>query len=403
MDMELTFLSPAFLYGADKTRPEFRIPSLIGQMRYWWRMTQYWSAGNFEQLKSNEGEIFGIADETGSKAKPFSLYLAQKPEIKASPTPNQTMKKGQPVQGKYDFPTKGRGVQYFFYPFMRHDGLFKWIPEGSKVRLKMKFKPGADRRQPILLSLFLLSRFGGLGGRSRRGAGAIELAGDDLFKLTEKDLIDYVRSEQRDTLPGHEAFRLIHPSSPLWLALQNARRVKKSHPPQAGWDAALNAVGSAMQNFRTTQKICLGNKGKVDPDFIQEAIDLHRHYADPSHHSPPDPNTKDAFGLPRIINFTSCQPPARNALTITPYKQNGPDSFEESRRASPLHITVNRSGGKYYCTLLVLWDGLKFLPPGTDIRVKHKHNSNVSKYPVIQHPPVDKLEAFLNLTPMTTI
>lgn len=403
MEITLKFLSPAFLYGTDKTKPEFRIPSLIGQMRYWWRMTQDWSSGNFEQFKEKEGEIFGIVDERGAEAKPFYVYLAKKPEIRQCPSVNPVMQRGQPVSGLFSFPSRGNGVAYFFYPFMRHEGQFKWIPERSEVKLIFEFKPGADR-QHLILSLFLLGRFGGLGGRSRRGAGAIELTGDDLFNLTEKHLAKYVASkpEAREYLPYHEFFNHIHQNSPLWSALKNTARVKKSHPPQNGWDSALNAVGSIMQNFRTTQRICDGNTGRVDPDFIQEAIDLHRHFADSAHNAPPNPITKDAFGLPRIINFTSCQPPARNALTINAYKRNGND-FEESRRASPLHITVNRSGNQYYCTLIALWDGIGFLPFNQDVRVKYRQNNNPSRFPVVGNPPVDKLEAFLKLSPLTNL
>jgi hypothetical protein len=103
--------------------------------------------------------------------------------------------------------------------------------------------------------------------------------------------------------------------------------------------------------------------------------------------------TKDAFGLPRIVNF-STKP--KGSLTITLYPNPIKDGDKEMRRASPLHITVNKNKqNEYYCTLLILWDGLAFLPPNDlKIRIK-KGNMKVSDYPILNNPGPEKLEAFL--------
>ncbi len=68
MEIRVTFLTPAFLYGVDKNKPEFRIPSLIGQMCYWWSMTQDWS--DIKNLREKEGEVFEMV--AGNK-KSFPL------------------------------------------------------------------------------------------------------------------------------------------------------------------------------------------------------------------------------------------------------------------------------------------------------------------------------------------
>ena len=77
MEIKLTFLTPTFLYGANPTEPEFRIASLIGQMRYWWRMTQDWSS--IPEMRKRESEIFGLGD---SGAKSFYIWLIEKTPIK---------------------------------------------------------------------------------------------------------------------------------------------------------------------------------------------------------------------------------------------------------------------------------------------------------------------------------
>ena len=76
VEIRVTFLTPAFLYGADQNKPEFRIPSLIGQMRYWWRMTQDWS--DIENLRKKEGEVFGLVAGNKARAKPFFIHLKDK-------------------------------------------------------------------------------------------------------------------------------------------------------------------------------------------------------------------------------------------------------------------------------------------------------------------------------------
>jgi hypothetical protein len=49
----------------------------------------------------------------------------------------------------FKFPTKNLGIQYFFYPFMRHAGGFLWIPAGYKpmVEFELVIKDEAIRNQ----------------------------------------------------------------------------------------------------------------------------------------------------------------------------------------------------------------------------------------------------------------
>ncbi|RUM75097.1 MAG: type III-B CRISPR module RAMP protein Cmr1, partial [Sulfurovum sp.] len=73
MSQELTFecetITPMFMYGADGKTPELRPASIKGVMRFWWRAIH----GNLslEDLKEQEGEIFGDTDKKSS----FSIKL----------------------------------------------------------------------------------------------------------------------------------------------------------------------------------------------------------------------------------------------------------------------------------------------------------------------------------------
>jgi CRISPR/Cas system CMR-associated protein Cmr1 (group 7 of RAMP superfamily) len=375
-------------------------------MRYWWRMTQDWS--DIENLREKEGKVFGMVAGNKARAKPFFIHLKDKSSF-TIPQPEPVLQRngkqatdrlGNPL---FKFPSEHSGISYFFYPFMRRPGRFHWLPDGLQVSLSIDFSEPAvdDTIRQVFLSLFLLARFGGLGSRSRRGAGGIEIDGHELFNLTENHLSDYITaSGDKKTLPGHSYFSQIDSKSPIFRALSNsALRFKQFKPKASTWQEALDPIGCIMQRFRTKQRLLAGNTSGVDPDFVREAIELHEHFENPAAYRPPA-LTKDVFGLPRVIHFTSCDPKIRNAWIISPYKKETGNTIKEMRRASPLHITVNRdSNNQYYCTLLILWelsDSLEFLPDGIDIRIKRRGNKDKDTYPKLDSPTdPTKLEEFL--------
>lgn len=79
MKLRIEFLTPAFLYGVVQRKSEFRIPSLVGQMRYWWRMTRDWY--NVVTLRNDEAKVFGLGMK---KRSPSICGRFQK--ISAGPT-----------------------------------------------------------------------------------------------------------------------------------------------------------------------------------------------------------------------------------------------------------------------------------------------------------------------------
>lgn len=66
---ECETITPMFMYGADGTTPELRPASIKGVMRFWWRAIH----GNLslDELKRQEGEIFGSTDKRSS----FSIKI----------------------------------------------------------------------------------------------------------------------------------------------------------------------------------------------------------------------------------------------------------------------------------------------------------------------------------------
>ncbi len=65
-----------FLAGADGKTPELRPPSIKGLMRFWWRAMN----GHLplEELKKEEGKIFGTSDEKIGRSK-FNIRIKKQP------------------------------------------------------------------------------------------------------------------------------------------------------------------------------------------------------------------------------------------------------------------------------------------------------------------------------------
>ncbi len=59
------FISPAFIYGANK-EPEFRIPSLKGIIRYWWRAAKVLPT---QELREEESKLFGSSSNKYGKSQ----------------------------------------------------------------------------------------------------------------------------------------------------------------------------------------------------------------------------------------------------------------------------------------------------------------------------------------------
>lgn len=136
-------LTPMFLSGANKGKPEFRLPPFKGVMRYWWRAAQ--RAREPEWLKRNEAELFGAGGDTGGASK-FKL------------------KRSDDVELSY-------GGRAYMLPHKN---------ELSKNHIKGNFSIRIMGRDPGVLDtaaeVFELSAIlGGVGKRTRRGFGAFYL------------------------------------------------------------------------------------------------------------------------------------------------------------------------------------------------------------------------------------
>lgn len=130
-----------FLAGYDGTTPELRSPSIKGMMRFWWRALNGYLS--LYELKKKEGEIFGSSDKEIGRSKINIQVTSKRLEI----------------------------GEYYILP---HKSNFKprGLSPGQKISISLSFYDNIDEYSNILKVSLLL---GGLGKRSRRGFGSVNI------------------------------------------------------------------------------------------------------------------------------------------------------------------------------------------------------------------------------------
>jgi CRISPR-associated protein Cmr1 len=306
-----------------------RASAIRGQLRYWWRLLQPRTAA--ELLFAAESELWGGISREGPTASQVRLRVLNAGPVKLTPAFQYVT---QPGQAAYT-PKQVRHLNAY--------ALFPAQSEPTKLA-----EPGIDFTLEIACpsahwpdvekALRWWATFGGLGARTRRGLGAVEIAGLEMVNADE-----VVKAGGR-------------------LALRN--------PCSNAMDAWNEAV-DRLKLYRQGEG-CGRNPGNKpnrpgrsrwpEPDMIRRLTKKHA-----EGHKPQHPLEKyyprAAFGLPIVFHFQSSDDPEQVILE--------PNDDRHDRMASPLVLRPYRAhGGKYQPAALLLPGWEKAL--NTDLRLKDK-------------------------------
>ncbi len=149
--VEVKTVTPLFLGGADpRGQPELRPPAFRGAMRYWYRAVLGGVIGDqdLKSLRKLEREVFGDT-ECGS---PFSIQIQQVP-LKTDRKP--------------------------ILPHKTPSGSRMAFSEGQQFQVILRTSRPADPLVwvNVCMAFNLVIWLGGLGLRSRRGAGSLQVVG----------------------------------------------------------------------------------------------------------------------------------------------------------------------------------------------------------------------------------
>ncbi|GFP23428.1 CRISPR-associated protein Cmr1 [Candidatus Hakubella thermalkaliphila] len=380
----LKFVTPAFIAGQDnRNSSEFRVPSLKGLLRFWWRAFQPFPTT--EGLFETESEIFGNTQKRCS----FSIQLDQPLQSLAWRSRGHAFSVGR------------NGIKYLFFSMYQmgrgSPGRASWIEPGRTVSLRFRFFRDQALHE-IVTALWSLENFGGIGARSRRGAGSFQITKITLPQgLTGLPQFmcqgwaprtGNLRGEIQDFL--NQGISLIAPAAtgiPNYSAYRRGVSALKVLVNQTytGWEEAADDIGQRLARFRKSDLVRSG------APFHNEARALHT-FATSGTYPPsgPNPITKAGFGLPIIYRFRDRSPGARGLIPESVTASGA----ETERRGSALFIKIGRlpNSNQHYVAVLFLWS--QFLPGGEMIRLRQTGGKGVSTHDV-QQPNRTVVDNFL--------
>ena len=262
---ELETITPLFMAGADQATAEIRAPSFRGPMRYWQRALVGGLVGTdteaLRKVAIEENTVFGATD-TGSVVRvriPRQLpaqHKAQLPEFK-----------------RESYGRPGSGKDYLLWSMERSGGgpkPRKYFPTGTSFPLILSARGGNEAIfQKGIAAFWLLTHLGGIGARSRRCAGSLQVTGNSqlagsiasfLFDIPEDPLalctglasgIQTARS-----LYGYAALPL--KDANFDVLSSNTCRIWILLPGKKLWDTenlAMRYIGASLREYRASKPI----------------------------------------------------------------------------------------------------------------------------------------------------
>ncbi len=350
----LEILTPLFLAGADQEDAELRAPSFRGAMRYWLRALLgglYGTSGpGLTRVWNEEKSVFGTTDQGSAVMIRLELDGLGAPEtFEREHALRDSRGQWQPTGRDY--------LLWSMTPMGREAR--RYYPAGRTFTLTLSVR-GQDR-VPLdkdVAALWLLVYLGGLGSRSRRGAGSLavtEVEGWDHNRLSFETPAT-PQAFKAFLVQGLEKARGLfdaaangaHAQPPRFDALEPARGDERSlwvvhHvPPWIGSKPVQEALGASMRDFR--------NRRPPDHDNVAQWL---------TGRATPPTVERAAFGLPLPFRYSNGGP--RGVVQST----------NADRRSSPVLLRVAKLGGAtpQYVGVIVLFRA-RLLPPGESLAVK---------------------------------
>ena len=348
LEVRFKVVTPCFL-GGHGHQAELRLPSIKGVLRFWWRAITYARMaeanrdGIIERLASEERCLFGSSG-TGQSRLIMSLDAdAAKPHV---------LKKCTILEDERGA-TVGAGARYLGYGMMAaFPSRDKGTEAGQLTRsclaapFDVSLRIGARETrslQAITPALRLFGMLGGLGSKSRKGYGSVNLSfleGDGVERWHPPRAEDEYREELHALLRHAEGYH----DEPDISAFSAHARVELFESRRTPFEA-LNAYGEAMVRYRSW-----GKNNRILSRERSECRFPEDH--DWMYDRPPSPDfhpRRVVFGLPHNYGQRKTVEPA-----------------DHDRRASPLLFHVHEIGSRYAGVAVLLRS--RFLPQDERIR-----------------------------------
>lgn len=325
-------ITPMFLAGADGTTPELRPASIKGALRFWWRAMN----GHLpiDEMRKLEGEIFGSTKQRSKIIIRTELIDAKCGNINKSETL--------------------LGRDYLMYSIFMNEK--EAITSGT---FKVVFS--SIDKEALLEATYcfwLLSNFGALGTRSRRGCGRFIIQSctsnkyDFKFKNTSNNLTEHTEylRQSLNSIKKYFGINSVNTKT-LYPNFQNYSIYIIDNGCNKAEDA-LNKIGELYMNFRRRRQPDY-NSVKT---FISDGLR-------------PQTIEKATFGLPISYRFRSLG--GKSAMI------EGGNKI--TRSASSLIIEIIKIGDKYHPMIINF--NSQLLESGVSLKISSKEQKNNTAYP----------------------
>lgn len=372
LTVTLETVTPLFLGGADpRGAPELRAPPFRGAMRYWLRALT--GAAGEQVMRQHEDHLFGAGGDQGA-AGAINVRIVHQAGRRSLPQKSYTNLTGNQTGIAYSwFAARGTRKEPERSAIM--PATFTLLLSAPRSK-----QPGHDLKQAEAV-LWLLTRLGGIGARSRRFAGSVQVT---------------------ETQPSPSAFSLpVRASSPQALAEEIANGIQAArqafniqtlaapaptefdvlHPERcrvfvlnqtfSSWTQAVDAVGLVHQQFRHLRQ----------PDYntVKQAMT--------SGQDLKGPVERAAFGLPIPFFYRSLNNRTATLQAEQPVK--GKKEKEKiDRRASPLWMRAVKLSNNQYA-VVITWFKSQFLPANANLLLTERGQPDLHGSAL----PTDKLIA----------
>jgi CRISPR-associated protein Cmr1 len=162
--LKLVTTAPTFLKGADpKGDPEFRAASIRGQLRYWLRAMLGAYTQDLKEIWKHESAVFGSTERGSVVTVRVSRGVVKQNEESNEPRDNRNPPRYKPYLLPHRPNDREKSPDYAIRP-------------GTQVTLDLLTRPAVTFPEDVKNALSLWLLLGGVGKRSRRMMGGLQLA-----------------------------------------------------------------------------------------------------------------------------------------------------------------------------------------------------------------------------------
>lgn len=346
---EYELITPLFGGGTETQKADLvtviRVPSIRGQLRFWWRAIRGGQfGGSLQKMKEAEDEIFGAAsvgDKSSTSQVQIDLRVTSSGQNLTSVTDRGRQVPIYEISSPYG---------YAAFP-LREKNL--GVVGGVSFSLLLSYP--AQIRVEVEAALWAWEMFGGIGGRTRRGFGALQLK-------SYKPDASKIRKDIEEGLKKHSAGNAFPRNVPHLDTGSSSLKITAVH---SSVDEAWKYLLRELKNFRQHRRPVdpetkrPGRSYWPEPDEIRSLTGRHTS-SHKARLSTVSKFPRAVFGLPIIFQFNPHDVGAGDPKATT---LEGKDN-NQKRMASPVILRPLASANSQAVGLAIVLSGTSLPPSG---------------------------------------